>query len=155
MAADRVGGGTKPEKDESVIPLAAEEVSIAKRRVVTGHVTVSTVTRLHEELVDTELAHEHVEIERTPIGRRVEAIPDVRQEGDTTIVPVVEETLALEHRLILKEEVRIRRVHGTEKRQQRVMLRKQEAVITRLPEEQSLAGGHEDSDQQSHHKQKE
>jgi hypothetical protein len=36
---------------------------------------------------------------------------------------------------MLKEEVRIRRVRGTERHQERVMLRKQEAVITRLPTE--------------------
>jgi hypothetical protein len=33
----------------------------------------------------------------------------------------------------LKEEVRIRRVKGTERYQERVTLRKQEAVVNRLP----------------------
>jgi hypothetical protein len=39
----------------------------------------------------------------------------VRQEGDTTIVPVVEEVLVVERRLMLKEEIRIKRVRTTER----------------------------------------
>ena len=73
-----------------------------------------------------------MEIERVPIGRQIEAIPPVRQEGDTTILSVVEETLVIERRLILKEEIHIRRLHVSERHQEAVILRKQEAVITRI-----------------------
>ena len=93
---------------------------------------VSTVTREHERFVDEMLNHERVEIERVPIGRPVDAIPPVRQEGDTTIMSVVEETIVVERRLILKEEVRIRRLRASERHQETVVLRKQEAVITRV-----------------------
>jgi len=41
------------------------------------------------------LNHERVEIDRVPIGCPVDAIPPVRQEGETTILPVVEEIAAL------------------------------------------------------------
>ena len=93
---------------------------------------VSTVTREHERLVDEVLNHERVEIERVPIGRPVDAIPPVRQEGDTTIMSVVEETIIVERRLILKEEIRIRRLRVSERHQETVVLRKQEAVIARV-----------------------
>ena len=63
---------------------------------------------------------------------RSEAIPPVRQEGDTTILSVVEETLVIARRLILKEEVHIRRLHVSERHHEAVVLRKQEAVITRI-----------------------
>ena len=92
----------------------------------------STVTREHETFVDEALNHERVQIERRPIGRQVDAIPPVRQEGDTTILSVVEETLVIARRLILKEEVHIRRLHVSERHQEAVVLRKQEAVITRI-----------------------
>ena len=95
-------------------------------------VQVRTVTREHETFVDETLNHERVQIERIPIGRQVDAMPPVRQEGDTTILPVVEETLVIERRLILKEEVHIRRLHVSERHQEAVVLRKQEAVITRI-----------------------
>ena len=115
------------------MPLHAEEISISKEKLETGRVQVSTVTRDHEQLVDELLTNEHVEIDRIPIGKAIDARPDVREEADSIIVPVVEEVLVLERRLILKEEVHIRRVRGTERHQERVKLRKQEAVVTRVP----------------------
>ena len=115
------------------MPLHAEEISISKEKLETGRVQVSTVTRDHEQLVDELLTNEHVEIDRIPIGKAIDARPDVREEADSIIVPVVEEVLVLERRLILKEEVHIRRVRGTERHQERVKLRKQEALVTRVP----------------------
>lgn len=67
-----------------------------------------------------------------PIGRIVDAVPHIREEGDTTIMPVVEEILVVERRLILKEEVRIRRIHVSNHHREMVTLREQEAVITRV-----------------------
>ena len=126
--------------EKSVIPLFAEEISLSKRTLTTGSVRVYVVTRQHEELVDEPLAREHVEIERIAVGRQIDAVPGVREEGDTTIIPVVEEVLVVERRLVLKEEIRLRRVRGIERHQERITLRKQEAVVTRLPGETPAPG---------------
>jgi len=120
------------DKDQGTIRLHAEEVSVAKQRVVTGQVKVGTVTRETEQLVEELLEHEHVEIDRSAIGRQVDKAPPVRQEGDTLIIPILEEIVVVERRLLLKEEVRIRRTREKQPYQERVVLRKQEAVITRL-----------------------
>lgn len=122
-------------QDPTLIPLVAEEVSIGKRRIVTGQVKVATVTKEHEQLVEELLEREHVEIERTPVGREVDKTPPVREEGDTLIVPVMEERVVVERRLVLKEELRIHRTRETQPYQERVIVRKQEAVITRLPDD--------------------
>ena len=122
------GGGTS---DDATLRLLAEELAVAKEEVETGRVRISTRTREREELVDEDLAREHVEIETVPVGLRIDAVPEVRQEGDTTIVPVVEEVLVVERRLMLKEEIRIKRVRTTERHQEKVMVRHQEAVVTR------------------------
>jgi uncharacterized protein (TIGR02271 family) len=116
-----------------VVPLLNEELAVTKKTRDTGRVRVTTVTRQHEELVDELLARDQVEVDRVAVGQPIEAIPSVREEGDTIVVPVVEEVLVVERRLILKEEVRIRRVRSTERHQERVTLRKQEAMISRLP----------------------
>ena len=118
---------------ETLIPLHAEELSVSKERVETGRVHVGTVTRTHDELVDEELANERVEIERIPLNKQIDAVPAVRQEGDVTIVPVVEEVLVTKRSLLLKEEIHIRRIHTTERHRETVTLRRQEAVISRLP----------------------
>lgn len=120
-------------RDHVVIPLYGEEVSVAKEQVATGRVKVATVTHEHEEPVRQVLENERVELERVPVGRVVEKIPEVRTEGDTTIIPVVEETVVVERRLVLKEEVRIRRVRETQDYKGHVILRRQEVVVTRVP----------------------
>jgi uncharacterized protein (TIGR02271 family) len=110
-------------------------------------VEVSTVTHQCDELVDEMLARENVEIERTPIGKRIDVMPSIREDGDMIIVPVVEEVLIIERQLILKEEVCIRKAHSTERYQKRVTLRKQEAVVRRLPikDKAAAAGVTEDA----------
>jgi len=120
------------DKDQVVVPLHAEEASVSKRRVVTGQVKVGTVTRESEQLVEELLEQEHVEIERTAIGKEVDKAPPVREEGDTLIIPILEEIVVVERRLLLKEEVRVRRTREKQPYQERVVVRKQEAVITRL-----------------------
>jgi len=122
--------------DETKIPLYVEDVSVAKQRVVTGRVKVTTVTHNREKLIDEGLLRERVEIERVPVNRPVDTIPDIREEGDTTIIPVVEEVIVVERRLVLKEEIRLRRVRSTEKYQEKVNFREQEAVISRTPIEE-------------------
>jgi stress response protein YsnF len=113
------------------IPLQAEEVSISRREINKANIQIALITRTREQLIDEELTHVRVEIERVPIGRTIEVVPPVSHEGDITIIPVVEEIVVVERRLVLKEEVRVRRVSTKEQHQETVVLRQQEAVITR------------------------
>jgi len=117
--------------DDATLGLLTEELSVTKEKVETGRVRISTRTHEREVLIDENLARERIEIETVPVGLRIDAVPEVRQEGDTTIVPVVEEVLVVERHLTLKEEIRIKRVRTTERHQEKVMLRHQEAVVTR------------------------
>jgi uncharacterized protein (TIGR02271 family) len=114
------------------LTLFAEELAVAKEAVETGRLRVSKQTRTREAVVNESLLSEHAEVETIPIGRQIFEMPSVRQEGETTIIPIVEEVLHTERRLILKEEVRITRQRKTEQFQDRVTLRYQEAVITRV-----------------------
>jgi len=122
-----------PQGGELVVPLHVEEVAVSRRQVETAIVRIVTQTISRDHRVDEQLTHERVEIEHVPIGRIVDAVPAVREEGDLTIMPVVEEVLVTERRLMLREEVRIRRVRVTEQHTETVQLREQKAVITRLP----------------------
>ena len=130
---------------ETALPLLAEEVAVSKQVVETGRVQIARVTHEREQLIDQLLAHEAVEIDRTRIGRQIDAMPAVREEGDTIVIPLVEEVLVVERRLFLKEEVRIRRVRTTERHQESVTLRHQEVVVTRLPVEPPAVGESPDS----------
>jgi uncharacterized protein (TIGR02271 family) len=126
---------------EIVIPLHAEEISVSRRVIPKSRVQVSTATRSTDAIVDEVLAREEVVIERIAIDKRIDAMPPVREEGSTIIIPVVEEVLVVERQLILKEEVHIRRVRKTERHQERVTLRKQDAFVTRSSVEKKAAAG--------------
>ena len=124
---------TPDKTGETVMPLLVEEVAVSKQVVETGRVQVARVTHEREQLIDELLAHETVEIDRIPIGQQVATMPAIKKEGDTIVIPIVEEVLVIERRLLLKEEVRVRRVRSTERHQESVTLRHHEAVVTRLP----------------------
>jgi stress response protein YsnF len=61
----------------------------------------------------------------------IEAVPDVRWEGDTFIVPVVEEVLVVEKRLVLKEELHIRPEKSVERVEKPVVVRRTVATVER------------------------
>jgi uncharacterized protein (TIGR02271 family) len=122
---------------ETHFPLYAEDLTVSKRQIPGDVVQVGTITRENECFVDETLNHKRVQIDRIPVDRQVDAVPPIRQEGDTTILSVVEESIVIERRLILKEEVHIRRIHVSERHQEAVILRKQEAVITRTDPHES------------------
>ena len=116
---------------EEVIPLVEETATIGKREVLTGRVRVQTVTDTVEELAHADVQRESVEVTRVPVDRMVETAPEIRTEGDVTILPVLEEVLVVEKRLVLKEELHIRRRVETETVEVPVTLRKQRAVVER------------------------
>lgn len=122
-----------------VVPVYQEQASVTKRRIVTGRVKVSRVTHQSEKLLTETLAQQQVEIDRIPIGKLIDAVPKIRREGDAIIIPIVEEIPVVEHRLVLTEEVWVRRIRSQENHRQRVTLRCQEAVVTRDPIEPPVA----------------
>lgn len=77
------------------------------------------------------LAREEVQVERVPVNRVVDEPFGQYQEGDTTIIPVFEEVLVVEKRLMLKEEVRITRRRKTRDEHRDVRLRAERVRITR------------------------
>ena len=68
-----------------------------------------------------------------PLDLLVDARPAIRQEGDTIIVPVVEEIMVVEKRLLLKEEIHIRRQQVVQHIRQPVRLRSEEVSLEREP----------------------
>ena len=117
------------ERDSATIPLMEEEVHVAKREVVTGRIRVRTMVETLDAVVREELDREHVTVSRVPVDRYVDVAPTPRTEGELTIIPVLEEVLVLEKRLLLKEEIHIRRTSSKEAVEQLIPLRKQHAVI--------------------------
>jgi stress response protein YsnF len=123
----------------AVVPLVEERLVVSKRSVEGERVRVRVVTDEVAELARVSLRSERIEVERVPIGRAVETAPPVREEDGATVIPILEEIVVVEKRLILKEELRVRRVPSTRHEEQPVTLRRQRAEIERLPP--ASAGG--------------
>ncbi len=118
---------------EEIIPIVEEEIHLGKREITTGKVRVHTFVDVVTEPVHASLQEETVEVTRVPVGREVDHAPEVRTENGVTIVPVVEEVLVVEKRLVLKEELHIRRQSRTETVEVPVEVRKHRVEVERLP----------------------
>ncbi len=120
------------EEDEPVaIPVIEEQLHVGKRSVVTGTVRLDKHVGVYEEALDIPLAIRSFDVERVVLNQLVEAAPPVRQEGDTTVYPLVEEQLILTKQLIVREELRVTR-RDTERRDTRtVSLRRESIEVTR------------------------
>ena len=102
---------------ETVIPVVEERVVVSKREVETGRVRVALTTEVETAIARETLRGRRVEVEQVPMNRMLaegEPLPQSREEGDTLIVPVVEEVAVVVKRLVLREEVRLRFVHTQE-----------------------------------------
>ena len=123
---------SRPTEGGETIALVAERAVVSKRKKLTGGVRVRTVTRQHEEVVDTPLRTEQVAVERIGLDRWVEEPIPVRQEGDTTIITLHEEVVVVEKRLKAIEEVRLTRQRTTRRVPERITLRREEALVERV-----------------------
>jgi uncharacterized protein (TIGR02271 family) len=127
--------GDKLRETPLVLPVIQETLDVETRPVETGRVRIRKIVREWEELVDPSLLCEEVEIQRVPVNRVVAGPTPVRSEGDTLIIPLFEEVLVVEKRLLLKEELHLttRRVETHTPR--RVTLRREEAIVERITPE--------------------
>ena len=125
---------TETAASEGVVELVEEQAVIGVRERLVGRTRVATRTETRTEDVALTLASRDVEVTRVPVGRDLapgEAVPETREEGDVTILPVLEEVVVVETRLRLVEEVHIRRRTTTEDVVVPVTLRRQVAEIER------------------------
>jgi uncharacterized protein (TIGR02271 family) len=113
------------------VPVIEEELEVGKRRVEGDRVSVRTVSSERTEVVEQPLESMEVEVERIAIGREIDTAPEIRNDGDTMIIPIVEERLVVEKRLFLREEVRVHRRRVVTQFRQNVTLRSQEVVVER------------------------
>lgn len=121
--------------EELVLPIVEETARIEKRAVEKGRVRVRTHTATTEQVLRESLSANVVGVTRVPINRTLaegEPAPQVRREGSLTIIPVLEEVLVVEKRLVLKEEVHIRETRSGEDVEVPVTLRSQRAVVERI-----------------------
>ena len=115
------------------IPVIREELDVAKQVVETGRLRIRTQVTERQEAVQMPLDREEYSVERIAVCRPVDVPVEVRQECDVTIVPVHEEEIVVTRRLVLKEELHIRRRTLRHHATRHVSLRTQEVDVVREP----------------------
>lgn len=118
-------------EEKLVIPLAAETFTVEKHESITGVVRIHKSVTEHQETINAPTYSEAVEVERVQRGEWIEAVPQIRYEGQTMIIPVVEEVLVVEKRLRLREELRVTKRRTEDTTPQQVTLRREEVTIDR------------------------
>jgi uncharacterized protein (TIGR02271 family) len=130
LGADQLDRGEIERGDEKIVlPVVQEELDVHKRIVETGGVRLRKIVREREEIVEEPLLREEVHVERVPVNRVIDSPVEMRQEGDTMIVPVLEEVVVVDVRLVVREELHITRRREETHAPQRVTLRREEVVV--------------------------
>lgn len=124
--ADRVDA-----QDVTTIPRVEEQLTVDKVEKTIGSVRVRIVPSERQQMVAVPVAETHADVRRVAIGRIVDGPPAVREEGDVVIIPVLEEVLVVEKKLLLREEIHITRRETTRTEEHRVTLRSERAEISR------------------------
>lgn len=115
----------------TIIPVVEEQLKVDKVWEETGKVVVHKTVHERRELVDPPLLKETVRVERVPVGRYVERAEAPRHEGTTLIVPLYEEVLVVEKKLLLREELHIIQQREETREPREFTLRSEEVEIER------------------------
>lgn len=131
----------RTDKDgQIVVPLIAEEIKISKKTVQTGGVRVRKIVREDVQRIDEPIVREHLDVERVEINQFVETAPAIRYEGDVMIVPVLEEVVVTQKRLMLREEIRLTKRREKISNVQEITLRREEISLEKIDTEDTETG---------------
>lgn len=117
------------------IPVIEEQLAVGTRVVETGRgVRIHKTVSEQPVIIDERLMREEVDVRHVPVDRIValEEAPASRYEGDTLVVPILEEVLVVERRLRIKEELHITRARHEEHYRDTVPLKAERVEVERF-----------------------
>ena len=126
--ADERGG---PEEDLRV-QRSEEEVRAGLREREAGRVSASKSVRTEREVVRVPKRREEVEIERVPVegaAREASGATEADIGEDEVVLQVFQEEIVVEKRVVLKEEIRLRKRVAWDEETVEVDLRKEEVEV--------------------------
>lgn len=97
--------------DDIVVPIHEEYLVPSTHEVDYGQVRFQKRVETVPVETTVDVKHDEIAVERIAINRPVEGskIPAIRHEGETLIIPVLEEVIVTEKRLMLVEEIHVTR----------------------------------------------
>lgn len=125
VVRDQLFGGDQPMR----IPLHEEVLEATTRPVERGTVRIHKTVETEPVERQVTVGREDVAVERVPVDQLVDQAPAPRWEGDTLIIPLVEEVLVVTKRLRVREELRVTRTRSEAPQTVREELRREVADI--------------------------
>ena len=125
------------DQDSLRIPVIEEQLAVGTRVVETGRgVRIHKTVSEQPVTIDERLARDEVQVRHVPVDRIVAAdeAPATRYEGETLVIPVLEEVLVVERRLRIKEELHITRTRHEERYHETVPLKAERVEVERFDE---------------------
>jgi uncharacterized protein (TIGR02271 family) len=110
--------------------LAAEEAIAHVHEVDRGRLIIDKTVEMVPHKADVDVGTDRVEVERIPVNQEVDSPPEIREEGDTLIVPVVEEVLVVTKRYRVLEEVRVTKYRDVRTETFREELKREVVTVT-------------------------
>lgn len=118
--------------EDVVVPVLKEELEVHKELRKTGTVRILKTVRELEEAVHESLLSEAVDIQRVPMDQIVDSPPQIRTEGEVTVIPVFKEELLITKQLRLVEELRITKRQSVSDYRENVKVLAEEVAIERV-----------------------
>jgi uncharacterized protein (TIGR02271 family) len=138
----------RPETPESqapvTVPVLEEQFSVSIRKVDTGRgVRIHKTVTEHPASVDESVVSEEVVVQHVAVDRIVAVgeAPATRYEGETLVVPVIEEVLVVERRLRIKEELHITKVRRAQRYSDTVVLKSEQVSVERFDDSGEAPAG--------------
>jgi uncharacterized protein (TIGR02271 family) len=94
------------------LELREEELHVQREMREVGQAELRTRVEEVPARLEVEAFDEEVEVEHVPVGQVVSERRDPYQDGETLVVPIYEEQLVVTKRLVLREELHVRRTRS-------------------------------------------
>jgi hypothetical protein len=121
VAQEAVGDAALPFEENNQVEHGSSPVRVRK------------ITHEEDTLIQTAVIRQEMDVERVPKNEPLDEMPSVRYEGDTLVIPVIEEVVVVEKRLVLKEEIRVNRHQLETPWEQVVPVHKEQVIIEQNP----------------------
>ena len=110
--------------------ICREELQVKKRRVPVKKWRIRKQTKYTDVVSEVPLIREQLSYTEVPFNVEIEKVPEIRCEGDTTIIPVVKEVPVIIKKMVLVKEIHITTLRTTSTETIEAKVRSEEVEIT-------------------------
>lgn len=120
------------EEKTKVIPVIEEVLKVDKKIVETGRIHIRKEVAKEEQPFEIPLMNESYEVKKVQVKNLIfDEPPQIRNEGDITIIPVIKEVAEIKIRYEVTEEIHVVKSKTVTPHSEKVTLKKEKVIIER------------------------